>query len=89
MTAYRHYPLVGAALFLLGLLATGNATAGIHTWDIVEVFSNADGTVQYIELELYHPMWVTSQEWCHLTKHHETSELAPEEKQHICTFSPR
>lgn len=51
MTAYRHYPLVGAALFLLGLLATGNATAGIHTWDIVEVFSNADGTVQYIELE--------------------------------------
>jgi hypothetical protein len=24
--------------------------AGIHTWDVVEVFSNADGTVQYIEL---------------------------------------
>lgn len=24
--------------------------AGIHTWDVVEVFSNADGTVQYVEL---------------------------------------
>jgi hypothetical protein len=26
------------------------ALAGSHTWDIVEVFSNADGTVQFIEL---------------------------------------
>ena len=42
-----------------------------------------------VELEYCHPKWVTSQEWCHLTKHHETSKLAPEEKQHICTFSPR
>ena len=26
------------------------ATAGIHTWDVREVFSNADGTVQFVEL---------------------------------------
>ena len=32
------------------LLPGSNAFAGIHTWDVVEVFSNADGTVQYIEL---------------------------------------
>lgn len=51
MTASRHHHLLRAVLFLVGLLASGNATAGIHTWDIVEVFSNADGTVQYIELE--------------------------------------
>ena len=32
------------------LLPGSNAFAGIHTWDVVEVFSNADETVQYIEL---------------------------------------
>lgn len=26
------------------------AVAGIHTWDVKEVFSNASGTIQYIEL---------------------------------------
>lgn len=26
------------------------ATAGIHTWDVREVFSNADGTIQFVEL---------------------------------------
>jgi hypothetical protein len=26
------------------------AAAGIHTWDVREVFSNADGTIQYVEL---------------------------------------
>lgn len=26
------------------------ATAGIHTWDVVEVFSNKSGTIQYVEL---------------------------------------
>ena len=38
--------LVGA--LALGLSAT--AWAGIHTWDINEVFSNADGTIQFVEL---------------------------------------
>ena len=32
------------------LLPGSNAFAGIHTWDVVEVFSNSDGTIQYIEL---------------------------------------
>ncbi len=38
--------LVGAAI--LGHAAA--ASAGIHTWDVVEVFSNAAGTIQYVEL---------------------------------------
>ena len=43
-------------VFLAGLVATttalaaGSASAGIHTWDVVEVFSNADGSIQYVEL---------------------------------------
>ena len=35
-----------AALLLLPL----SAFAGAHTWDVNEVFSNADGTIQFIEL---------------------------------------
>ncbi|MDE0885649.1 MAG: hypothetical protein OSB70_08965 [Myxococcota bacterium] len=37
-------------LTLLAIFWSGSASGGIHTWDIVEVFSNADGTIQYIEL---------------------------------------
>ncbi|HIF94129.1 MAG: hypothetical protein ABGX04_14560 [Myxococcales bacterium] len=36
----------GCAVFFLA----ASATAGIHTWDVVEVFSNSDGTIQYVEL---------------------------------------
>ena len=39
--------------FALGLWATchaGPALAGIHTWDVNEVFSNAAGTIQFVEL---------------------------------------
>ncbi|MDG2336303.1 MAG: hypothetical protein P8Q97_19035 [Myxococcota bacterium] len=46
------YPTRGVSL-LLGLLTlfwSVGASGGIHTWDIVEVYSNADGTIQYIEL---------------------------------------
>jgi hypothetical protein len=32
------------------LLAASLAGAGIHTWDVREVFSNASGSIQYIEL---------------------------------------
>lgn len=32
------------------LLAASTASAGIHTWDVREVFSNHDGTIQYVEL---------------------------------------
>jgi len=36
---------------LAGLAVAAPAGAGIHTWDVSEVFSNADGSVQFIELE--------------------------------------
>lgn len=38
--------VLGGAL----VLHAGSALAGIHTWDVNEVFSNADGTVQFVEL---------------------------------------
>jgi len=38
--------LTGAFLLFHGAMAS----AGIHTWDVVEVFSNADGSIQYVEL---------------------------------------
>lgn len=42
------------ALSCLALLvswgAAGSAWAGAHTWDVNEVFSNADGSIQFIEL---------------------------------------
>ena len=36
---------------MLMLLSAGPASAGIHTWDIVEVFSDSTGNIQYIELQ--------------------------------------
>jgi hypothetical protein len=41
---------VSAATLLWTLGLTGSAVAGIHTWDVNEVFSNADGSVQFVEL---------------------------------------
>src|SRR5258705_11878458 len=38
-----------ASILLLGQGPTA-ATAGINTWDVSEVFSNADGTIQFVEL---------------------------------------
>lgn len=39
------------ALSAWGVLGSaGTAWAGAHTWDVNEVFSNADGTIQFIEL---------------------------------------
>lgn len=32
-------------------LAAGSAYGGAHTWDVNEVFSNADGTIQFVELK--------------------------------------
>ena len=34
----------------IGLLIASSGTAGIHTWDVSEVFTNHDGTIQYVEL---------------------------------------
>ena len=41
--------LIAAALGLCALTTRG-AFAGAHTWKVNEVFSNADGTIQFIEL---------------------------------------
>lgn len=35
---------------VLVLIAASFASAGIHTWDVREVYSNASGSIQYIEL---------------------------------------
>lgn len=43
-------PWLGLTSIGLFLLAGSPARAGGHTWDINEVFSNADGTIQFIEL---------------------------------------
>lgn len=44
------FPHLLRALAIL-LFTAAAAHAGSHTWDIVEVFSDADGTVQFIELQ--------------------------------------
>jgi hypothetical protein len=38
-----------ANLVAILLTAPAAALAGIHTWDVAEVFSNADGTIQFVE----------------------------------------
>lgn len=43
-------PVTFATAFLFFTLHAGVALAGIHTWDVNEVFSNADGTIQFVEL---------------------------------------
>jgi uncharacterized repeat protein (TIGR01451 family) len=35
----------------LGLVVSAHASATFHLWQITEIFSNASGTIQYIELE--------------------------------------
>jgi hypothetical protein len=35
---------------LLGLVLAGPARAGHHSWEITEIFSNGDGSVQFIEM---------------------------------------
>lgn len=46
MKANRHVPFV---ILIACVLASGLLHAGGHTWRIKEFFSNADGTIQYIE----------------------------------------
>ena len=45
---------------LLGMLSVRGVHAGSHLWRITEVFSNPDGTVQFIEL---HEIMGAQQEW--------------------------
>ena len=35
----------------VSLVLAGPAIAGSHLWDLVEIYSNSDGTIQYIELQ--------------------------------------
>jgi hypothetical protein len=49
----RANPTPLPAVLLVALLVSlpeRSAEAGIHTWDVNEVFSNADGTIQFVEL---------------------------------------
>ncbi len=41
---------LGLIAVVLGLLAASTASAGHHLWDFTEAFSNADGSVQFVEL---------------------------------------
>ena len=45
---FKRY-FVGAVAAIL-LLAAGNAQAAFHLWRIDEIYSNASGTIQYIEM---------------------------------------
>jgi hypothetical protein len=45
-----HRPTLLLLVSSLALLLGSPAFAGIHTWDVAEVFSNADGTIQFVEL---------------------------------------
>lgn len=47
---YKRFRLQVTAISAATFLFAASATAGIHTWDVVEIFSNFDGTVQYVEL---------------------------------------
>jgi hypothetical protein len=42
--------LFGLVCIVSSLLVPAAAIAGTHTWDINEVFTNADGTIQFVEL---------------------------------------
>ena len=39
-----------SSVFCMLVLGPWPSSAGIHTWDVSEVFSNADGTIQFVEL---------------------------------------
>jgi hypothetical protein len=41
---------LGLLATIVGLLVASTAQAGHHLWDLTEAFSNADGTVQFVEL---------------------------------------
>lgn len=47
---HRSSNLIAVGLLVGVAMASSIATAGIHTWDVKEVFSNASGTIQYVEL---------------------------------------
>ena len=48
MNKHRFVP---GAVISVSLAITAPVMAGSHSWDIVEVFSNGDGTIQFVELQ--------------------------------------
>jgi hypothetical protein len=50
MGSIRRQVGLGLVAGTIALLSAGQTNAGIHTWDVNEVFSNADGTIQFVEL---------------------------------------
>jgi hypothetical protein len=48
----RHLPRLAAILVCLAvlLLSSAPALSGVHLWRVKEIFSNADGTIQFIEI---------------------------------------
>jgi len=48
--SFNRMSFAGGSLGFAVFFLAASATAGIHTWDVVEVFSNSDGTIQYVEL---------------------------------------
>ncbi len=46
----RLTPIHVATVLASVLFLAGPAWSGIHTWDVNEVFSNADGSIQFVEL---------------------------------------
>ncbi len=50
MERFNRMSIAAAGLVAGALLLATPALAGIHTWDVKEVFSNANGNIQFIEL---------------------------------------
>jgi hypothetical protein len=50
MTSWKRAIFCSAAACIFAFAYSGAASAGIHTWDVNEVFSNADGTIQFVEM---------------------------------------
>ena len=46
----RNLSRLARLILSAGLLLPTASLAGVHTWDVNEVFSNADGTIQFVEL---------------------------------------
>jgi hypothetical protein len=46
----KHRTRLGGALALAALLGAPPAAAFVHLWNVSEVYSNADGSVQFVEL---------------------------------------
>ena len=57
---------IGVLLFLLLLAATRPAGAASHQWRFNELFSNADGTIQFIEMQEccgFNSEWALQSKW--------------------------